>query len=191
MLANMRVLMDDGRFDYIRGNGASVPADRNFPPTGLAFFIEATSFYSMPDELTLNLTSGLRFIPGMEQQEDQTYVEFTGIVVQLIAQLEAAGLGHLPHPWLDLFVADSVIDDCVTQTIAELNPAQLLPGSLLLFYPFVRSRLKRPLFRVPDEERFFLFDILRTVPSDPAVIEGILPQERRFYDQKRVLGGYF
>jgi cytokinin dehydrogenase len=191
MLADMRVLMDDGRFDYIRGNGAPVPADPILPPTGFAFFIEATSFYTTPDELPLNPTSGLRFIPGMEQEEDQTYVEFTDIVVQLIAQLEAAGLGQLPHPWLDLFVADSVIDDFVTQTIAELNPAQFLPGSLLLFYPFVRSRLKRPLFRIPDGERFFLFDILRTVPSDPAVIEGVLAQNRRFYDQNQGLGGCF
>ena len=189
MLADLRLLTTNERFDYVRGNGAPTPGDST--PTTFVFFIEATTFYTLPDELPDNPLNGLRFIKGMEQQEDRTYVEFTDIVVQLFAALDAAGLGHLPHPWLDLLVADSRMDRFASQTIARLDPAQFLPGSLMLFYPFVTARLSRPLFRVPDEDQFFLFDILRTVPPDPAVIERVLAENRQLYEQNRALGGSF
>lgn len=187
MLADLRQLSADGRFDYVRGNGAP-PAESSGT---FAFFIEATTFYTRPDELPTNLLADLQFIGGMEQTEDRTYFDFTDIVVQLFAALDAAGLGQLPHPWLDLFVADTEMDQFATQTIARLDPALFLPGSLLLFYPFVKARLTRPLFRTPDEDLFFLFDILRTVPPDPAIIEDVLAENRSLYEQNCDLGGTF
>ncbi|MBC8153220.1 MAG: FAD-binding protein [Bacteroidetes bacterium] len=189
MLTDLRLVTADERFDYVRGNGAPPPGEE--PPTTFVFFIEATTFYTLPDELPDNPLADLHFIGGMEQVEDRTYFEFTDIVVQLFTALDAAGLGHLPHPWLDLLVADTRMDRFVSETIARLDPAQFLPGSLMLFYPLVTARLTHPLFRVPDEDQFFLFDILRTVPSDPAVIGNVLAENRHLYEQNRALGGTF
>jgi hypothetical protein len=73
--------------------------------------------------------------------------------------------------------------------VAALDPSLFLPGSLILFYPFVKSRLKRPLLRAPDEEVFFLFDILRTVPHEAA--EAVVAENRRLYEESRDLGGRF
>ena len=43
------------------------------------------------------------------------------------------------------------------------------------------------MFRVPAEERFFLFDILRTIPH--AAVTQVLAENRRLYEQSRDLGG--
>jgi hypothetical protein len=158
-------------------------------PAGFAFFLEATSFYTSAAELPANPSGGLNFIPGSQQTEDLTYFEYTDLVVKLIDSLNEAGLGGFPHPWLDLFVPGSEIDGFASRTIAALDPALFLPGSLILFYPFVKSRLTRPLLRVPDEEVFFLFDILRTVPHEAA--GAVLAENRSLYEENRDLGGKF
>jgi len=182
MLADLRFLVGAERFDHIRG--MSVPT-----PAGFAFFLEATSFYTSPAELPSNPTAGLNFIPGSQQTEDLTYFEYTDLVVKLIDSLNEAGLGGFPHPWLDLFVPGSQIDDFASRTVAALDPSLFLPGSLILFYPFVKSRLKRPMLRVPGEETFFLFDILRTIPHE--AVEAVIAENRRLYDENRDLGGRF
>jgi cytokinin dehydrogenase len=182
MLADLRFLITEERFDHIRG--MSVPV-----PDGFAFFLEATSFYTSASELPANPTGGLNFIPGAQQTDDMTYFEYTDLVVKLIDSLNEAGLGGFPHPWLDLFVPGSEIEDFASRTIAALDPSLFLPGSLILFYPFVKSRLKRPMLRVPDEEVFFLFDILRTVPHEAADL--VVAENRRLYEESRDLGGKF
>ncbi|HEX8145914.1 MAG TPA: FAD-binding protein [Pyrinomonadaceae bacterium] len=182
MLADLRFLINEERFDHIRG--MSVPT-----PAGFAFFLEATSFYTSAAELPANPAAGLNFIPGSRQTEDLTYFEYTDLVVKLIDSLNEAGLGGFPHPWLDLFVPGSEIDDFASRTIASLDPSLFLPGSLILFYPFVRSRLTRPMLRTPDEEVFFLFDILRTVPHE--AVGAVVAENRRLYEESRDIGGKF
>jgi hypothetical protein len=180
MLADLRLLVAAGRFDHVRGMSVTTPG-------GFAFFIEGTSFYTSEGELPADPYAGLGFVPGSQQTEDMTYFEYTDLVVKLIDHLNEAGLGGFPHPWLDLFVPDSKLDDFASQTIASLDPATFLPGSLILFYPFVKSRLRRPLLSVPDEETFFLFDILRTIPHE--AVDAVLAENRRLYEQNRDLGG--
>jgi len=183
MLDDLRFLINEERFDHFRGFGVPTPAG------GFAFFIECTSFYTSAAELPTNPLEGLNPIFGAEQVEDRTYFEFTDLVNQLIDALEAAGLGGFPHPWFDMFVPDSVIDDFASQTIAALDTSLLLPGSLILFNPFRKSRFTRPMLRVPDEEVFFGYDLLRTVP--PATVDAVLAENRRLYEQNRDLGGKF
>ncbi|HJR06145.1 MAG TPA: FAD-binding protein [Pyrinomonadaceae bacterium] len=185
MLDDLRFLINAERFDHFRGFGVPTPAG------GFAFFVECTSYYTSAAELPTNPLEGLNSIPGAEQTEDRTYFEFTELVNQLIDILEAAGLGGFPHPWLDLFVPDSGIDDFASQTIAALDTSLLLPGSLVLFNPFRKSRLKRPMLRVPDEEVFFGFDLLRTIPPAPPIVDAVLAENRRLYEQNRDLGGKF
>jgi cytokinin dehydrogenase len=184
LLNDLRVLVRDQRFDYIRGTSVAAPG----VPGGFVFFIEAASFYTSPGELPRNPLQGLSFISGKEQVTDRTYFEYTDLVVQSI---EGAGPSNAPHPWLDLLIADSQINAFASQTIAKLDPALFLSGSIMLFYPFVKSLLKRPLFRTPDEKTFFLFDILRTVPTDAATMKAVLAENRSLFEQNRALGGSF
>jgi cytokinin dehydrogenase len=184
LLDGLRALLGDARFDYYRGT--SVPDGAG----GWVYYIEATRFYTPPEDPSPpGLLDGLGFLPGATQITDQTYFEHTDNVVQLFKSLDQAGLGGLPHPWLDLFVPDSTIDAFVAQTIDRLDPALFLPGSLILFYPFSKSRVERPLLRVPTEEIFFLFDILRTVPPEPGVLAGVLQENRGYYEESLAIGG--
>ena len=45
------------------------------------------------------------------------------------------------------------------------------------------------MLRVPDEEVFFLFDILRTVPHE--AVDAVIAENRRLYEESRDLGGKF
>jgi cytokinin dehydrogenase len=197
LLADMRTLIGGGggggggcggeqrpRVDYVEGQ--VVPGT-----SGWTYVISAAIFYDSPSELpsSAELLQGLSPIPGSLTSEDSTYFAFTDSVYQLIQELGAAGLNALPHPWIDLFVPGSSIDAFATQTIASLDPSSFLPGSLMLFYPFRRDVLQQPLFAVPDEEIFFLFDVLRTSPPDPAVVSAMLAQNRGWYDENVALGG--
>lgn len=201
MLQDLRRLLSREGVDYVRGNAVPLH-ESTVPPelfgrlqresaAGFAYFLEATTFYTNESELTSSIGADLVFLEGTEQQEDHSYFAFTDQVVQLLAALDAAGLGHLPHPWLDLLVPNSTVDSFAAQTIAQLDPSSFLPGSLLLFYPFVKAQLQQSLFQAPEEELFFLFDILRTVPADPTLLEEVVAENRRLYEQNRACGGSF
>lgn len=182
MLADMRALALEGRFDHLRGN--AVPT-----PEGWSYFLEGTSFHTLDDELPPSPFEGLHHLPGSQMTEDQSYFDFCDAVNRIVDLLKLFGLFELPHPWLDLFVPGSAIDAFAPPAIAALPPAELMPGSLVLFYPFHASALGSPLLRVPDEEVFFLFDILQTAPPDPAAVASALQRNRSLYDQNRSLGG--
>lgn len=189
MLADMRLLVAEKRFSHLRAS--ATPS-----PTGWAYFIEGTSFYTacedaadddcgLPDEPF----AGLAFLPGSEETEEQSYFDFCDAVVRIIALLNQLGLGGLPHPWLDLFVPDSEVDDFASQTMADLDLATFQPGSIVVFYPLVKSKLQCPLLRVPDEDTFFLFDILQTTAPEPAVINAVLARNRALFEENRDRGG--
>ncbi|APR84461.1 putative cytokinin oxidase [Minicystis rosea] len=199
MLADIRVLIADERFDYVRGNGQP-GAD------GWTWYIEATSFYTPSNNHcgghgnghgggngnghgNGDPLAGLHFIPGATQIEDRTYFDYCDLTVQIFNMLGQLGLLGLPHPWLDLFVRDSVIDSFASNAVDDLDPSILLPGSLILFFPFIKKEVRQPLFRVPNEKVFFLFDILPTVPPDPNVINFTLQQNRATFERNRALGG--
>ncbi|QJW89472.1 FAD-binding protein [Spirosoma taeanense] len=190
MLIDLRLLTTDQRFDHIRGN-SMLGGTPEQPSTELVYFLEATSFYNTADELPTDALTDLHFRRGSEQTEEMTYFAYTDLVSELVNTLEGAGLNSLPHPWLDLFVPDSAIDQFASEAVAALDPTLLLPGSIILFFPFVRSQLKRPMLRVPDEELFYLFDILLAIPPSPDVTEAILAQNRRLYEQNCSRGGTF
>lgn len=194
MLADMRLLAVEPRFDHLRGNAAPTPG-------GWVFYLEATSFYTPGDPegedcqssgalgLPEDPFEGLHFLPGSEVIEEQTYFDFCDAVYNLVQLLDLLGLGGLPHPWLDLFVPRAQAASFVTGTLASIDPAQQVPGSISLFYVFRGSALEQPLLRVPDSEVFFLFDLLLTVPPDPSLIAGALQRNRALYDQAVALGG--
>ncbi|SOD95238.1 FAD-binding protein [Spirosoma fluviale] len=201
MLTALRQLTTNQAYDYIRGNGMPLAGDAAASsnpaspsaidsPAPFVYFLEATIFYDTIHQLPTKSVSPLASSENEVQQEDRSYFEFTDQVVQLLVQLDAAGLGQLPHPWLDLFIPDSGIDAFVSQTIARLDPANFLPGSLLLFYPFDRKWMTCPLLRTPAESQFFLFDILRTLPADASIIQSVLAENRHLYEQNRAMGGF-
>ena len=187
MLKDMRTLIDQKRFDYVRGQ--AVP-DGN----GWLFAIEATTYFTPhcgghDGSSQQKLLKNLRYIPGTVTVTDRTYYDYCDSVTQLFEYYETLGLNALPHAWLDLFVPDSAIDDFASQSLAEADMSMFMPGSLVLFFGFEAKRINQPMFRVPDEDRFFLFDIIRSVPPDPGSVAWALQNNRAMYDENRCYGG--
>jgi cytokinin dehydrogenase len=183
LTADLRFLMDDGRFDYVVG--VFLPAPHGWVP-----MLEAVSFYSPPAEPDVDaMVAGLRCIPGARQVFDQTYFDYSNRVVLQVGDVGAVGLLSAPHPWIDVFTPGTAVDAFLTGVLATLTPADLGRSFPVLLYPFKRSQLRRPMLRVPDEDEFFLFNILRAATPGATDPSRMLEDNRRLFEENRDLGG--
>ena len=158
------------------------------PGGGWALSTPAALYFTPPAEpVNGDLLAGLSFIPGSEQIVDMPYFVYATRVDALVNAIRDAGRFGLPHPWFDIFVPDSKIDSYAGDVLATLTPADLGPDMPILLFPLKAERFTRPLLRVPDEEVFFLFDILRTAP-DPAVAGAMVASNRELFERGRDLG---
>jgi cytokinin dehydrogenase len=183
MTADIRLLIDDGRFDYVVG--FVVPG-----PGGWITYIEALKFHrpaSPPDDAAL--TAGLGFVPGGVHAHDTGFFDYARRVTVQLDDLRAAGLQPAPNPWIDLFVPDSQVDGFVGGVLESLTPADLGRSFPILLYPFKRSVLRRPLFRVPDEEACWLFDILRAATPGATEALAMVEQNDTLLARNLDLGG--
>lgn len=199
MLTDFETLVRTERFDYLRANC--------FPgPNGFTYFIEGTNYYSLG---TLNgtdhhhhasnavcdcmnegsLLAGLNHV-GV-QVIDRTYFDYCDTTDQIFAQLEAYGLIGLPHPWLDMYIPDTQLHGFAQTTTQMVDATTLIPGSVILFFGFKKSKLTKPMIRVPSNssDTFYLFDVLFTAPPIPEVAQSFLNHNRALMEANRSLGG--
>jgi cytokinin dehydrogenase len=184
LLHDERLLLNDERFDYIVGHIVPTPAGT------WDYVLEVVSFYTPPTQQPDNaqLLQGLGFIPGTEQVEDKSYFTFSNRVIKTVDALTAMGIWHHPHPWFNVFVPDSQLEQYVSEALSEISPADL--G----FFPIILSGLHSkhfhtPLLRTPTEETFFSFAILRTVAPDPNTVAKAVAHNRRLFERGQALGG--
>ncbi|MCA9874388.1 MAG: FAD-binding protein [Anaerolineales bacterium] len=183
MLHDERLLIADGRFDHVVGYVLPGPDGQ------WVFFIEAARYFSPPTAPSnARLLEGLSFVPGAEQLTDLPFFDFANRVEAEIEALKANGRFTLPHPWFDMFVPDSQIDEYAANIFTTLTPDDLGPDFPILFFPLKSQKFKQPLLCVPDEEIFFLFDILRSAPDDPVVVDRMLTSNRELFERARQLG---
>lgn len=182
MLNDLRLLIRAERFSHLRGHCEAIRG-------AFAYFIEATSFYSDISALPAAPYEGLSHRKGVEVVNDRSFFGYADLVVEAVAALEEAGLGAYPHPWLDLIVPDARIEELAGQVIDSINPASVLPGSPILFYPMLRSKLTRLLPPMPNDELCYGFDVLRTLPPHPGLVMNAMHQNRHFFELNRTMGG--
>jgi len=181
-VADQNMVVMDGRFSYLEGQ--VVPA----PNSGWMFMLEASSYYTppnMPDNTAL--LSGLSPDAGTTIQEF-TYFDWQNRLAPVVAFLRQIGVWSLPHPWFDVFMPGSQVVAYVSDVLAQLTVADTGNGPIL-FYPFRRSKLERPFVTTPQEEIVYLFDILRTAPPVPSVVNAMVAANRTLFEQARDLGG--
>jgi FAD/FMN-containing dehydrogenase len=182
MLGDERTLIADGRFDHVLGY--VVPS----PVGGWVNFIEAARYFSppaLPDNSTL--LAGLHFVPGSPQINDIPFFAFADRVAPLIDFLKANGRINLPHPWFDVFVPDSVLNQYAGEVFANLTPADLGPDFPILFFALKSAPFQQRLLRAPDENVFWLFDILSTAPNAD-VAAHMVARNRQLFERARDLG---
>jgi len=177
MLAELRRLSDGGAFDYLLGivtpNGDG----------GWNAEIEATATSDGPDDRRLAGLADVAHARRIEERGQETWVRR---VEERVAALQALSLWDRPHPWLDLFVPSPVADRLLGDVLA--TPVVHGVGPLrILLYPLRRSRLRQPLLRTPDQERFFLLDVLCT--AGPGMAHAMVSANRSLFERCRALGG--
>jgi cytokinin dehydrogenase len=181
MTRDQRLLVDDERFDYVLGVIAPAPSSE--------CYIEAATYHSPPrspsDRLLL---PGLSHIPGSERIDDRSEEEWTGRVGERIALQRSLGLWDHPHPWLDLLVPGSGIEQHLAELLSTAVEDDV--GRLrVLVYPLRSSRFQRPLLRLPDEDVVFLCDVMRTAPPTPEAVARMLARNRSLLEGNRARGG--
>lgn len=183
MTRDQRLLVDDERFDYVLGVIAPAPA----PPSEC--YIEAASYHSPPrspsDRLLL---AGLSHIPGSERIDDRSEQEWAGRVGERIALQRSLGLWEHPHPWLDLLVPESGVEEYLTELLSTAVDDDA--GRLrVLLYPLRSSRFRRPLLRLPGEDAVFLCDVMSTARPTPEAVARMLARNRSLLEGNRARGG--
>lgn len=180
---DQRLLLEDGRFDYLEGQ--VVPAASG---TGFSYMIEAAKFYTPPAAPNpAVLLAGLSDNAAARQTTNQSYLEFAFRIEPLVALLKTIGAWYTPHPWFAVFVPASAAEEYVGNIVSNLTLADT-GGGPVLFYPFRRDRVQRPLFTVPNED-FFTFNLLRFPPNDPTTVAALVAQNRAFYNDAVAAGG--
>jgi len=154
----------------------------------LAKFHDATS---TPDMAAM--TSGLSYVPGTLQTVDVPYLAFQLEVDNRIAALRSANLfDNVMHPWFDVFLPDSELGDYVQDIVGSFQPDDVGQFGFVLLFPLLTSTITRPLFRLPDEELVWLFDVLtsRDVPGyDADFAANKRARNNVWFDMARELGG--
>ncbi|MCQ9185558.1 FAD-binding protein [Streptomyces sp. IBSBF 2953] len=186
-LDDQRVLVREGRFDYVEGQvhadaaGAFgvyvMEAVAYGPPVGPA-----------PDDTAL--LRGLRHDPASAQIADQPYYDFLDRLAPLIAAMKEAGIWTFAHPWLNLMLPGRSAAALGAQVLSGLTPAEAGPGAVVLFYPLLRDRLTAPLLRTSDDDVSYLFDVLSAAPADDtAAVDRLLAFNRSAYEATAAAGG--
>jgi cytokinin dehydrogenase len=91
-----------------------------------------------------------------------------------------------------VWLPDRNVDAYIAEVLPTLGPDDLGPTGLMFLFPHRRSRFRRPFFRLPTDERVWLFDILTSnavVGPDAAYERRMLDRNRSLYERARDLGG--
>ena len=179
--ADQRRLIDERRFDFVQGQVLPDAAG------GWSFLLEAAKYFSPP-----NLPNDDRQLAGLRYEAvtilpDQSYFDFQNRLAPVVAELIRLGVWFLPHPWINLFVPGSVVNEYVSDVLVDFTPGDI--NGPVLLYPFWPHLSSRPMLQLPGERVAFILALLRTAPPDPAVIEAMLESNRTLYEEARDIGG--
>lgn len=162
---------------------------------GFIYQLNLAKFYDPavpPDDA--HLLRDLEADPAQAQMSDVPYGQYILRVDVVIEALKQNGLWHdVQHPWFDVFLPDWSIEQYLEEVLPTLTPEDVGPTGFMLLFPQKRSRLRRPLLRVPNgREWIFLFDILTAAPAPGHDVEfesKMLRRNRELFEKARRFGG--
>lgn len=183
-VADQLKVMDEGKFSYQEGLIVRAPDD-----SGWLFVIEVATYYTppeAPDDDTL--LAGLSDVRPFAEILDLPFLQWASRLEPVVEQLAAGGFLDQPKPWVSVFVPASRAAEFISSVASQLQPTDLGAG-LAGLYPVRRSAIDLPYFALPDEAVSFQLNLLRfPFPGFPG-IDGMLAQNRIFFDEAVVLGG--
>ncbi|CAH2077564.1 unnamed protein product [Thlaspi arvense] len=109
------------------------------------------------------LSRTLSFTPGFMFMQDVPYFDFLNRVRNEEDKLRSLGLWEVPHPWLNIFVPRSRIQDFHNGIIKDLLLNQTSTSGVTLFYPTNRNKWNnRMSAMIPDEDVFYVIGFLQS-----------------------------
>jgi cytokinin dehydrogenase len=187
--SDMRTLMQRGEFDDLFNiwfpDGAG----------GWRYQLNATVFFDDKAPKDDDLLRQLKFDTTTLSSANLSYVDYILRVDTIIASFKQAGLwDNVLHPWFDVIVPDRAIERYVAEVLPTLLPDDVGAAGFLLLFPMKRSKLTRPLFRVPsgNDEWVWLFDILTAAPTpgpNADFLGRMLERNRKLFEKARQVGG--
>ncbi|MEU8925808.1 FAD-binding protein [Kitasatospora sp. NPDC048545] len=182
-LADQEKVMAEGRFDLQVGD-----VERSADGSRWRYKAELVAFADAGHAVDRGaLLAGLRPAADGVSVVEQSWREYAFRVDAFAGYLRAAGFWGLPKPWLSVFLPASTARVFMAEAAEVLTPADLGAG-LLLFYPYLRERVKAPLAVLPQGEVGWHFDLL-AFPGPGADAAAMLERNRRLYDRAVQLGG--
>ena len=135
--------------------------------------------------------AGLHFPPPALTVNDTDAFSYDKAADDIFDNLNTQGLLDIPHVWADVFVPASKISGFVKATLQTLTAADLGPdGGFILLFPVKNLFPEAVAFRLPHEEKVFLFDILTSGSfSDPTYVSTHRAKARAIFEAARDLGG--
>jgi cytokinin dehydrogenase len=156
-LADQRLLMTSRRFDYLEGQAKP----------GWVYEIEAVTYHTPPGK-PVDLPGGLSY-DRIEAEEDLGYFDFLNRVAEGEQFLRQTGDWDRPHPWADLFLPDTAVEEFLAELMAGMTIEDLGENGVFLIYPFDTTKARAPRPRLPGTPTAFLIALLRTAADDAAL----------------------
>lgn len=134
---------------------------------GVLYCLEITKNYLQSNAHTIDqeveeLLKKLNYMPATEFTTDLPYVDFLDRVHKAELKLRSKGLWEVPHPWLNLFVPKSRIDDFDKGVFRGILGNKT--SGPILIYPMNKNKWdERSSVVTPDDEQvFYLVALLRS-----------------------------
>ncbi|WOG91989.1 hypothetical protein DCAR_0311245 [Daucus carota subsp. sativus] len=133
---------------------------------GVLYCLEITKNYDQSSAHTIDQEVGellkeLQYIPATEFTTDLPYVNFLNRVHKAEVKLRSKGLWEVPHPWLNLFIPKSRIDEFDKGVFRGILGNKT--SGPILIYPMNKNKWdERSSVVTPDEEVFYLVALLRS-----------------------------
>jgi FAD/FMN-containing dehydrogenase len=178
-------VLDQPRFDQLQG--AILPDGAG----GWRYQLDGAVFYNgdrTPEDKAV--LSGLSDLRSAAVIADLPWRDDALAFAKFEALLRSKGQWSNPKPWLLTFLRGSNAEQIVREIMDGLTGADVGPFGRITCYPMRTSACRTPLFRLPEENIVFPFNIIRIPPSDDAATaQRMVAQNRALYVRIRDAGG--
>lgn len=203
-LDELNLLVDEAGYECIQGfalgndaqsiAGHIGPVAASFPLPADAgpwvYCIETVKFLDQPADPATTMPERQQWLPGGYFVFDVPYLEYIDRLGPVEELLRQVGMWQLPHPMLDVLIPGSQTRSFLVETMAALSPAEV--AGPVLIYPYERSHLRTPFFRVPAGPRVLLFGLMRTtLPPTPEHVQAQIAENRHIHERAVAHGGCY
>ncbi|XP_038985194.1 cytokinin dehydrogenase 6-like [Phoenix dactylifera] len=149
--------------------------------------VRASRSWVVVDEELELLLEELSFVPGFAFTNDVSYERFLDRVHDGELKLRSMGLWDVPHPWLNIFLPKSGIQDFNSGVFKKILKHNESTGPIL-FYPLNKNKWDERMSSViPDEEIFYSIGLLwSAIMDDWEYLENLNMEIIQFCDQKGI-----